>query len=60
MTPHMPGREYPTTQVSASSATLANREHRFISDTTSLKSSMKKYQWEHGRRYHAENDSTYW
>ena len=35
---------------------------RAVTDTTSLKSSILKYKWENGRRYHSEgtSDSHYW
>ncbi|KEZ39563.1 hypothetical protein SAPIO_CDS9465 [Scedosporium apiospermum] len=31
-----------------------------VTDTTSLRSSILAYKWEHGRRYHAYQDGAYW
>ena len=33
-----------------------------VTDTTSLRTSIMKYKWENGRRYHSDavNDKNYW
>lgn len=38
----------------------AYAESTHESDTESLASSILKYRWEHGRRYHAYKDGQYW
>ncbi|KAJ9145421.1 Sam dependent methyltransferase [Pleurostoma richardsiae] len=47
-------------EVDNSDADSSYAESTAVTDTTSLRSSILAYKWEHGRRYHAYQDGAYW